>query len=74
VEATTLGLAVASRLCWAERTRVQLKQVVLNLIMNGMKPWSAVEEPTTRERLVLRTQSGEINQVRYDSQDSGIWP
>jgi len=50
--------------------RVQLQQVVLNLIMNGIEAMSAVED---RPRaLVLRTQSGEINQVRVTVQDSGI--
>ena len=49
--------------------RVQLQQVVLNLIMNGIEAMSAVED---RPRaLVIKTQSGEVDQVRVTVQDSG---
>jgi PAS domain S-box-containing protein len=49
---------------------VQLQQVVMNLILNGIEAMSTVEE---RERdLVIRTQRGEGDEVRVAVQDSGI--
>ena len=50
--------------------RVQLQQVVLNLIMNGIEAMSAVGD-RARE-LIISTQSGEIDQVHVTVQDSGI--
>src|SRR5258705_413833 len=50
--------------------RVELEQVVLNLIMNAIDAMSAIED-RPRE-LVIRTQSGEVDQVRVIVQDSGI--
>jgi PAS domain S-box-containing protein len=50
--------------------RVQLQQVVLNLIMNGIEAMSSVEE-RPRE-LVIRTQEVEDDQVGVMVQDSGI--
>jgi PAS domain S-box-containing protein len=50
--------------------RVELQQVVLNLIMNGIEAMSGVGN-RARE-LVIRTQSGEADQVRVIVQDSGI--
>jgi len=50
--------------------RVQLQQVVMNLILNGIEAMSTVED---RERdLVIRTQRGEGDEVRVAVQDSGI--
>src|SRR5207302_1295073 len=49
--------------------RVQLQQVVLNLIMNGLEAMSAVHD-RPRE-LVIRTQTGEALQVRVTVRDSG---
>jgi PAS domain S-box-containing protein len=50
--------------------RVQLQQVVMNLILNGIEAMSTVEE---RERdLVIRSQRGEGDEVRVSVQDSGI--
>ena len=50
--------------------RVQLQQVVMNLILNGIEAMSTVED---RERdLVIRTQRGEGDEVRVTVQDSGI--
>ena len=50
--------------------RVQLQQVVLNLILNGIEAVSTVED---RQRdLVIRTQRGEGDEVRVAVQDSGI--
>jgi PAS domain S-box-containing protein len=50
--------------------RVELEQVVLNLIMNALEAMSAIGD-RPRE-LVIRTQSGEVDQVRVAVQDSGI--
>jgi len=50
--------------------RVQLQQVVLNLVMNGIQAMSSVEE-RPRE-LIVRTQNDEAGQVRVSVQDSGI--
>ena len=50
--------------------RVQLQQVTMNLILNGIQAMSAVED---RERVVIvRTQPGEGDQVRVAVQDCGI--
>ena len=50
--------------------RVELEQVVLNLIMNAIEAMSAIGD-RPRE-LVVRTQSGEVDQVCVIVQDSGI--
>jgi len=50
--------------------RVQLQQVVLNLVINGIEAMSTVQD-RSRE-LVIRTQTGEAHQVRVTVQDSGI--
>jgi len=50
--------------------RVELQQVVLNLIMNAIEAMNAIAD-RPRE-LVIRTQSGEVDQVRVTVQDSGI--
>ena len=50
--------------------RVQLQQVVVNLILNAIEAMSTVED---RARdLVIRTQRGEGDEVRVAVQDSGI--
>ena len=50
--------------------RVQLQQVVLNLVMNGIEAMSSVQE---RPRgLSVRTQNDDADQVRVTVQDSGI--
>jgi signal transduction histidine kinase/PAS domain-containing protein len=50
--------------------RVQLQQVVLNLIMNGIE---AMSEITDRPReLVIKTQRDEVDTMRVTVQDSGI--
>jgi PAS domain S-box-containing protein len=50
--------------------RVQLQQVVLNLVTNGIEAMSSVEE-RPRE-LIVRTQNDDAGQVRVTVQDSGI--
>jgi signal transduction histidine kinase len=50
--------------------RVQIQQVVMNLILNGIQAMNAVDD---RERLlVARTQRGEGDQVRVTVQDCGV--
>jgi len=50
--------------------RVQIQQVLMNLILNGIEAMSTVED---RERdLLIRTQRGEGNEVRVVVRDSGI--
>jgi signal transduction histidine kinase len=50
--------------------RVQLQQVIMNLILNAIEAMSTVEG-RARE-LVIRTQRGKTDQVRVAVQDSGI--
>jgi signal transduction histidine kinase len=50
--------------------RVQLQQVVLNLVMNGIEAMSSVEE-RSRE-LIVRTRNDDAGQVRVTVQDSGM--
>jgi C4-dicarboxylate-specific signal transduction histidine kinase len=60
---------LATRLLPVLGDRVQLQQVVLNLIMNGIEAMSSVQD-RPRE-LVIRTQEGEDDQVVVTVQDSG---
>jgi len=66
----TLRTEFADDLSPALGDRVQLQQVVLNLVMNGVQAMSTVEE--RRRELVIRTQNNEADQVRVTVQDSGI--
>ncbi len=66
----TLRTELADDLSPALGDRVQLQQVVLNLVMNGVQAMSTVEE--RRRELVIRTQNDEGDQVRVTVQDSGI--
>ena len=50
--------------------RVQLQQVILNLVMNGVEAMSTVGE--RRRELVIRTQNDETDHVRVTVRDSGI--
>ena len=50
--------------------RVQLQQVILNLVVNGIEAMSSVEE-RPRE-LMVRTQNNDAGQVRVTVQDSGM--
>ncbi len=60
---------LATRLSPVSGDRVQLQQVVINLIMNGIEAMSSVQD-RPRE-LVIRTQEGEHDQVVVAVQDSG---
>lgn len=60
---------LATRLPVVLGDRVQLQQVVLNLMMNGIEAMSSVRD-RPRE-LVIRTQEGEDDQVVVTVQDSG---
>jgi signal transduction histidine kinase len=50
--------------------RVQLQQVVMNLILNGVEAMRTVAEP--ERNLLIRTELGEGDEVRVALQDSGI--
>jgi hypothetical protein len=50
--------------------RVELQQVVLNLVMNGVEAMSTVGDRP--QELLIRTQNDEGDQVRVTVQDSGI--
>ncbi len=50
--------------------RVQLQQLMLNLIMNAIEAMSGVHD-RPRE-IVIRTQPGEVNEVLVGVQDSGV--
>jgi PAS domain S-box-containing protein len=64
-----LRTELATRLPSVRGDRVQLQQVMLNLIMNGIEAMSAIED-RPRE-LVIRTQEVEGDQVRITVRDSG---
>jgi len=66
----TLRLESADDLSPVSGDRVQLQQVLLNLIMNGVEAMSTVGE-RPRE-LVIRTQNDDADHVRVTVQDSGM--
>jgi len=66
----TLRTEFADNLSPVLGDRVQLQQVVLNLIMNGIEAMSTVGE--RRRELIIRTQDDEADQVRVTVQDTGI--
>jgi PAS domain S-box-containing protein len=65
----TLRTELADDLSPVLGDRVQLQQVVLNLVMNGIEAMGSVEE-RPRE-LTVRTQNDDAGQVRVTVQDSG---
>jgi C4-dicarboxylate-specific signal transduction histidine kinase len=66
----TLRLALADDLPSVTADRVQLQQVILNLLGNALDAMNAVED-RPRE-LVIRTELGEHDCVRLAVQDSGV--
>jgi C4-dicarboxylate-specific signal transduction histidine kinase len=66
----TMSLELAPGLSRVRGDRVQLQQVVLNLVLNGFE---AMQEPGTGEQtLVIRTAREDAAAVRVEVQDSGI--
>jgi signal transduction histidine kinase len=66
----TLQVELAANLPSVMADRVQIQQVMMNLILNGIQAMNAVDD---RERLLLaRTQRGEGDQVRVTVQDCGV--
>jgi PAS domain S-box-containing protein len=67
---TVLKMELAADLPAAMGDRVQLQQVVVNLLLNAIEAMSTVED---REReVVIRTLRGKGDEVRVAVQDSGI--
>jgi C4-dicarboxylate-specific signal transduction histidine kinase len=65
-----LRTELAAKLPSVTADRVQIQQVVMNLILNGIQAMSAVED---RERvLIVRTQRGEDDEIRVAVEDRGI--
>src|SRR5208282_2097383 len=65
-----LRMELAANLPPVMGDRVQLQQVVVNLILNAIEAMSTVED---RERdLIIRTHRGEADEVRVAVRDSGI--
>jgi C4-dicarboxylate-specific signal transduction histidine kinase len=49
--------------------RVQLQQVIINLVMNGIE---AMQSVTDRREMVIRSQQNEANQVMVMVEDCGV--
>jgi predicted ATPase/signal transduction histidine kinase len=65
-----LRVELAANLPVVMADRVQIQQVLMNLILNGIQAMSAVQD---RERiLTVRTQRGEGDEIRVAVQDCGI--
>ena len=65
-----LRMELATNLPSVMADRVQIQQVILNLILNGIQAMRAVED---RERvMVVRTQRADGDQIRVAVQDCGI--
>jgi len=69
-DSVTLRMEFADDLAPVLGDRVQLQQVILNLVMNGVEAERAVGE-RPRE-LIIRAQNDEAGQVRVAVQDTGI--
>jgi len=66
----TLYMELAADLPPVTGDRVQLQQVVVNLILNGIEAMRSLENQ--ERNLIIRTQRGEGGEVRVAVQDSGI--
>jgi PAS domain S-box-containing protein len=65
-----LRMELATNLPLVMADRVQIQQVILNLILNGLQAMRAVED---RERvMVVRTQRDDGDQIRVAVQDCGV--
>jgi two-component system, LuxR family, sensor kinase FixL len=60
----------AANLPWVLGDRVQLQQVILNLMMNGIEAMSSVSDGS--RQLLIKTQGDESRQVLISVTDSGI--
>ena len=65
-----LRMELAANLPSVMADRVQIQQVMMNLILNGIEAMSAVED--RKRDLIVRTQRGEGDHVRVAVQDSGV--
>jgi PAS domain S-box-containing protein len=65
-----LWMDLAADLPSATGDRVQVQQVVMNLILNGIEAMSTVEDRT--RDLLIRTEHGEGHELQVSVQDSGI--
>jgi signal transduction histidine kinase len=50
--------------------RVQLQQVILNLLLNAVEALSSIEDRP--RRLTIRTETAEVDQVRLTVEDTGV--
>jgi C4-dicarboxylate-specific signal transduction histidine kinase len=66
----TLSMELAPNLPPVTGDRVQLQQVIVNLILNGIEAMRNLENQ--ERNLIIRTQRGEGGEVRVSVQDSGI--
>jgi signal transduction histidine kinase len=65
-----LGMELGADLPLVRGDRVQIQQVVINLILNGMEAMSALEN--CERVLVIRSRGGEGDEVHVAVRDSGI--
>ena len=65
-----LGMELGADLPLVRGDRVQIQQVVMNLILNGMEAMSALEN--CERVLVIRSRGGEGDEVHVAVRDSGI--
>jgi signal transduction histidine kinase len=65
-----LGMELGADLPLVRGDRVQIQQVVINLILNGMEAMSALEN--CERVLVIRSRGGEGDEVYVAVRDSGI--
>jgi two-component system sensor kinase FixL len=66
----SLRLDLASSLPTVRGDRVQLQQVIINLMMNGIQAMAAVRDH--RRELVIRSRAHEVDQILVSVQDNGI--